>query len=420
MTAPDEAPGSADNLGLGRTLRALGPSIFLPTMVYQIGTGAIAPVIALTAIDVGASPALAGFMVAMLGIGRIVGDIPASWLAEHIGDRRSMIAAAALDIGALVVCVFAGAAIPLAIGLLLIGISSATFNLPRQSYLTEMVPIRYRARAMSTLAGSHRIGLFIGPFAGALVISLTDLKGAYLVAILAAAVSATLLLTIPDVSVPKGQEPTIRGTVTTREIVKSHWRLFVSLGAAILAVAAVRGARQTVLPLWSDHLGLSATQTSIIFGIASAVDISMFYPAGKVMDKFGRLAIGIPSMIILGGSMIVLPFTSGVTSLTIVAMIMSLGNGIGAGIMLTLGADAAPVVGRLRFFGVWRILSDSGNAAGPVIVAVVAVITSLAAGIIVTGAVGLLAAFALAVSVPKYAPRGTSQHRSPTSEPDRA
>ena len=72
------------------TLRSIAPSVFLPALVYEIGDGAIAPIIALTALDVGASPGTAGFMLALLGIGQILGDVPAGRVADTIGDRRAM------------------------------------------------------------------------------------------------------------------------------------------------------------------------------------------------------------------------------------------------------------------------------------------------------------------------------------------
>ena len=169
----------------------------------------------------------------------------------------------------------------------------------------------------------------------------------------------------------------------------------------------MRAARATVLPLWSEHLGLTAAQTSIVFGIASAVDMALFYPAGKVMDHYGRLAIAIPSMTILGAAMMALPLTRGAVSLTVVAMVMSFGNGIGSGIMMTLGADAAPTLGRIKFLGIWRVLSDSGNAAGPVVMALVASAFTLPIGIVTIGSAGLLAAVGLGRWVPRYSPFAT-------------
>jgi MFS family permease len=356
-------------------------------------------------------------MLALLGVGQILGDIPASALADRIGDRRSMILAAGLAMTGLLACFFAASLLVLGLALVMIGMANATFYLARQSYLTEVVPEGLRARAMSTLGGSHRIGLFIGPFIGAAVIALFDLRAAYLVAIATALSTAVLLLVVPDVLLPPGHIATVRGGISSREMLADHRRLFATLGLAIVAVGAVRASRQTVLPLWSEHIGLTPAQTSLIFGIASAVDMALFYPAGKVMDRYGRLAIALPSMTILGLSMMALPLTTGAVTLTVVAMIMSFGNGIGSGIMMTLGADAAPALGRIKFLGIWRVLSDSGNAAGPIALALVAGAASLAAGIVSVGSIGLLAALGLRIWVPRYSAFATRKAVAAKAEP---
>ncbi|SOD71687.1 predicted MFS family arabinose efflux permease [Jatrophihabitans sp. GAS493] len=403
------------------TLRSIAPSAFLPALVYEIGNGAIAPVIALTALDVGASAGIAAFMLALLGIGQILGDVPAAALADRVGDRRAMVLAAGVAVLALTACFFANSLAILGPALIVIGASNSTFYLARQSYLTEVVPISLRARAMSTLGGSHRIGLFIGPFIGALAISVGGLRAAYLVAIVAVTSAAVLLMVIPDVDPLPDQPVAVRGAVSSWSMLKTYHHLFATLGIAVLSVGAVRAARQTVLPLWAEHLGLSPEQTSLMFGVASAVDMALFYPSGKVMDRYGRLAIALPSMVILGGAMICIPLTDGFVSLTAVAMVMSFGNGIGSGIMMTLGADVAPADSRTRFLAVWRLFSDSGNAAGPVIVSIVATAATLAVGISTVGGVGLIAAAALARWVPRYSayatPASTRALRAGAADP---
>ncbi len=390
-----------------RGLLSLVPSAFLPALVYEVGNGAIAPIIVLSASQMGASVGTAAFMLVLLGVGRVLGDIPASVLADRIGDRTSMILSAGLALIAFFACMVATSLPVLGLALIVVGMSNAAFYLARHSYLIDVAPVDLRARAMSSLAGAHRIGLFIGPLAGAGAIMLIGLRGGYVVAMAAAAVAAALLLVVGDVEVPGDQPPSTRGGITSYRTLIDHRRLFATLGLAILAVGAVRAARQTVLPLWGDHLGLSAEAISFVFAIAGAVDMALFYPAGKVMDEYGRLAIALPAMVILGGAMMTLPLTTGMVSLTIVAMVMSLGNGIGSGIMLTLGADAAPAHNRVRFLGIWRLVSDSGNAAGPIVVSVVATVWSLAAGIVAIGSAGLLAAVAFAVWVPKYSSYAT-------------
>lgn len=395
------------------SLTSLIPGVFLPTIVFEIGIGAVLPVIALTGRNLGGSIAVAGLLVSMLAIGQILGDVPAGALAARIGDRRAMVLAASVTIVTLGASALARSVWVLGAGVLATGAANAVFMLARQSYLTEASPVLRRARALSTLAGVQRIGTFIGPFAGALVIHLAGVGAVYWLAVGTSAVAAVIVAVVPDVAdtaetaAAKLRAATV---VPMRRIVADHRQVFLTLGFAVLAVGAVRGARQTILPLWTEHLGMSATTTSLVFGLSGAVDMLLFYPSGKVMDRMGRLWVAIPSMLVMAVAMIALPFSHTVAAVSIVAMILGFGNGIGSGILMTLGADVAPADRRAQFLGVWRVIQDTGNAGGPLLVAAGAALGSLGAGILATGTTALLAAGALARWVPRWsvhANRGT-------------
>lgn len=95
------------------------------------------------------------------------------------------------------------------------------------------------------------------------------------------------------------------------------------------------------------------------------------------------------------------PLTGTAVTLGLVAVVIGLGNGIGSGIVNTLGADSAPVLGRPTFLGVWRELSDGGASLGPVILAAVTGLAGLAGGVVVSGLVGVAAAAVLWRYVPR-------------------
>ncbi len=192
------------------TIKSLIPSAFLPAMIFEIGNGAMAPILALTALHLGASPKTAGFTLSLLGIGQILGDVPAAALANRVGDRRAMVIAATLALVAQLSCVVAPTVILLDVALLVIGMSTAVFYLARQAYLTEVVSVGIRARAMSTLGGSHRIGLFIGPFIGAAAIHFVGLHGAFFVAVVASALTGLVLVIVPDLPGSRAAGPGIR------------------------------------------------------------------------------------------------------------------------------------------------------------------------------------------------------------------
>lgn len=384
------------------SLTSLVPSVFLPTMVFEVGMGAVMPVIALTGRDLGASFGVAGLLLAMLAVGQILGDVPAGALAARVGDRRAMLLAATLAVFTLAACALARDVWLLGVAALATGATNAVFTLARQSYLTEVSPVLRRARALSTLAGVQRIGTFIGPFAGALVIHLAGTAATYWLAVGTSVLAALIVAIVPDAEGAAAAHARAAVVVPVRQLLADHRQVLTTLGVAVLAVGAVRGARQTVLPLWTEHLGMSATTTSLIFGLSGAVDMLLFYPSGRVMDRLGRLWVAIPSMLVMAVAMLALPFAHTIGAVAVCAMLLGFGNGIGSGILMTLGADVAPPAQRSQFLGAWRVIQDTGNAGGPLVVAAGAALGSLGAGIIATGVAGLAAAAALGRWVPRW------------------
>ena len=85
MAQRDEAAGS------GPTLRDIAPAAFVPPALFAVGQGAIAPVVVISALDLGASPAMAALVVAAAGLGQIVADIPAGAVVHRYRERPTMI-----------------------------------------------------------------------------------------------------------------------------------------------------------------------------------------------------------------------------------------------------------------------------------------------------------------------------------------
>ena len=174
------------------------------------------------------------------------------------------------------------------------------------------------------------------------------------------------------------RRPSARSASTTRSI-------FLTVGIGALLVSAVRASRQAVIPLWAEGIGLDAATTSLIYGLAGGIDMLVFYPAGKVMDRKGRAWVAVPSMLIMAAALMLTPLTHGALSLLLASLVIGFGNGIGSGMIMTLGADYSPVAGRAHFLGLWRLMSDIGSTAGPALLSAMTALVSLATGIWCTG-----------------------------------
>ncbi|MGE4125590.1 MAG: MFS transporter [Pusillimonas sp.] len=383
------------------SLRKIAVAAFGPSILFGIGEGAIYPVIALTARELGASLALAGLIVALLGIGSLLNNIPAALATARWGERRAMVGAAILSAIGLLACLFAPHVAALAVGVLVIGMANSVFLLARQTYLTEAVPISMRARALSTLGGTTRIGLFIGPFAGAGLMHFAGLSGAYIIALCAMLGAGALAFFIPDLVAKPSTTTASAGTAnpakepspTMVSIARAHAKTYMTLGLGCVLVMAIRSCRQVVIPLWAVHIGIDATTTALVYGLMGAVDMLLFYPAGKLMDQKGRLSIALPSMLVMGSMLLLMPFTESLTTFVIVSMVLGFGNGIGSGLIMTIGADASPARGRRHFLGLWRLLSDIGGSGGPLLLSGLTALVSLGAGIATIGGLGFAAAW---------------------------
>ncbi|WP_325341275.1 MFS transporter [Xylophilus sp.] len=383
------------------SLRRIAVPAFGPSLLFGLGEGAVLPVIPLLARDLGASVPTAAFVVALISIGSLLNNIPASLITTRWGERWAIVAAGIWSGLGMALCILTSHLGLFAAGCFMVGMSQAVYNLARQSYMTEAVPLAFRARALSTLGGVMRIGMFCGPFLGAAAVHAFGLTAAFGIGIAAVLGAAAVGARVPDLeppALPPGQSR--HASVTIVSTLRDHRRVFFTLGVGVVLVSAVRASRQVVIPLWADHLMLAPALASLVYGLAGGIDMLVFYPAGQVMDRKGRRWVVVPSMLIMGAGMLLMPLTAGLGTLLLVSLAIGFGNGIGSGMIMTLGADNAPRHGRAHFLGVWRLMSDIGSSCGPALLSFLAGSLSLATGIAAIGLIAFAAAGSLAYWIP--------------------
>ncbi|WP_420363977.1 MFS transporter [Curtobacterium aetherium] len=416
-------------------LRGVLLSGFLPATLFAIGEGAIIPIIPIAADSLGASLAIAGFVASLILVGELIGDVPSGVVVAKIGERNAMIGAAVVSVVGLLVCTVAPNPVVLAVGVFLVGLSTAVFALARHAYMTTAIPLRIRARALSSLGGVFRFGYFVGPFLAAGVVHLTGTtQSAFWVHVVCCLAAAVVLLVIrdPATGVRGLQRPTrasrpvpapaadAAGALPGEQFVQAesegllrtlrqHRQVLVRLGSGAALIGAMRAGRQVILPLWAVSVGLDDSAAALVIGVAGAVDFALFYTSGWIMDRWGRLASALPCMLGLSICYFLLAWSGHLDArvgwFIAVAMAMSLANGVGSGILMTLGADLAPRDRPAPFLGAWRFTGDLGSAAAPLVISGVTAVATIAVASGVMGVLGLVGAGVLLRYVPRYLPR---------------
>lgn len=378
-----------------------------PTAMASLGYGALAPIVALAASELGAGVATAALVVGLTAFGQLVGDLPAGAIAAKLGERRALLLASALDAASMTTAYFAHSLLVLAIAVFVDGLAGSVFNLARHAWMTVAIPLRYRARALSSLGGTFRIGLFFGPFIAAGLIAAFSIHAVFLFAAGTGLAAGALTLTMADLPAPVPPTGAAAGVaaapprVTVAGIIRRHWRVLATIGVGVLLISAARASRQSILPLWSQAQQLNASTISVIFGIASGVELLLVYPGGAVMDRFGRVFVAVPAVVLMGVGLGLLPLAHSAVTICLVACVMAIGNGLSSGIVLTLGSDAAPVIGRAQFLGAWRFLADAGGMLGPGLISLVTVFGTLAGAALVLVGVCAVGAGWLAAWAPR-------------------
>ncbi len=403
------------------SFRSIALPAILPTLLFSVGEGAIIPIIPQVADNLGASLAVAGVIASMILVGELFGDIPSGWIVSRIGERTAMISAALLSVVGLATALAAPNPFVLGLGIFAIGLSTAVFALARHAFMTSFVPRAFRARALSTLGGAFRLGYFVGPFIAAGVIHLTgSAQSVFWVHIVACVGAAFLLLVLRDPAetlierrTPAAQRPGgILVAAESHGLFRTIWssrEVLARLGTGAALIGAMRASRQVILPLWAVSIGIPDAQAALIIGAAGALDFALFYVSGQIMDRFGRLWSALPSMIGLGVGHLVLAATHSLPTAVgwfiAAAMFMSLANGVGSGILMTLGADLADQANPAPFLGAWRFTGDAGGAIAPLALSALTAAISIAFASGVLGIVGLAGAGVLLRYVPRYVPR---------------
>jgi MFS family permease len=422
----DKQPLPPDPEQGGREVRleSLVLPFYLPSGLAFLGAGMVMPILALYARSIGASVAGASFIVGLFGLGSLLFNIPAGLIITRLGKRPMILASTLLE-GLI------GGAIgflrdPWALGgcVFLLGAVHTVFFVTRLAYFRGLVPAANRGRALALIGGENRFGQFLGPIAGGFIAETFGYRWAfvgYAAFMLVSLVFIVIWVPADHAAAPAGSgvaghtAPSadsgpvgvktagtgITSIARTGGILRAHARTFATAGGAIIILQLLRTARQVLIPLWGEAIGLDVSQVGIVFGVMFLVELVLFYPAGMVMDRFGRKATAVPCLVVFALGFALIPLTGSYFALIIVTIVAGVGNGLGSGINMTLSTDFAPPDNPGEFIGVWRFIVDLGTAGGPFVVGVIAAAANLGVSCLAAAALGLAGAAVMRYLVPE-------------------
>jgi len=378
--------------------------VYLPSVIAAISRGILITVIPLYLISIGFSPIQVGIGTSAISIGTLIFDLPGGVALRKMNERNLMrLSLAIITVSAFVMYLYLNSASVILFAILFGG-GRSLWLLSRRYVISYYLDYSMRGRASSFVGASERIGTFIGPAIVAALIEVTSYRQVFFISFLISLI-ATLVNIIPDIKRFNLPKLDVKEVLTSSKNFNLSKGYLTSLSAIQFFVQGIRSSRLILLPLiGKDLLNLSDSTVGIALSIAGALDVIGSYPAGIIMDKKGRSINGLISFGILTAGFISLALSFNYLSFYIASTIIGLGNGFGAGLLITVGSDIGFSLGKKEgtvFLATWQFTGDAGSASFPTIIGGIAEVVPLT---LLTALIGISSA-ALAISSNKVLKR---------------
>jgi MFS family permease len=374
--------------------------------VNQLGFGSIVPALALYARSFDVTQSAIGVAIAAYGLARFLVAVPAGQLADGLGRRTALATGGLLSALGNLLCALAptfaafvgarfvagaGAALVLTTGLIVIVDISTPTN---------------RGRMMSVYQGVFIFAVGIGPLPGGLLATYWGLPAPFLAYAVASLLAATVAwLAIPDTKAmqrPAAPEPLeVPYRAQLRLLTAHRGFMLVSLLAFVNAVART-GALFNVIPILArDRLALDPDRIGFGLALASVVGLALAYPAGVMVDRYGRKISIVPATIMSGLSLTLFLLAPTYGWFLAGCAAWSVAMGISGAAPAAYAADTAPPGMNAAALSSYRMLADLGYVVGPIALGLVVDLAGADAAL--GGAAVLLVAVALLFA--RFAPR---------------
>ena len=376
--------------------------VYVPSLLMAVSQEAAMILLPLYALEQGASAALAALLVGLRGIGLLAFDLPAGALAARFGDRPVLIFGLAAMLAGLLALALAPGRWAFFPAALLLGAGHPAWVLGRQSYITDVCRSDEVGRAITGMAGLQRVGAFLGLAAGGLLAAWAGYPAAFLAGAVSAAAAAGFVLAYArggdgGAELETRSDSMLGGFAA---VLREHRRVLATAGTAALALQLMRATRQLLVPLFGQAIGLDPGAIGVLYSLSAAVDMSLFYPVGVLIDRWGRKWSALPSMLLFVLGLALLPLADSYFTLLGAVLLLGLANGLGTGVVMVIGSDLAVASGRRgEFLGVWRLIGDVGMSGAPLLTGALVQLSGLALASGVTAGIGLAGALIMAFLV---------------------
>jgi MFS family permease len=323
------------------------------------------PLLPLFARELGAGPALVGFVMGASTLTGIVVKLPAGALSDLFG-RRALLLAGALVFATLPFTYLLVSTLVVLILLRFVhGLATAIFGPVASASLSDIAPTSRRGAWLSTYSTVQGAGQALGPIVAGYLVAAGRFDLAFIAAGLIGLGAPFIVARWPSTPAAASRAPWQDFKRGVAEVGRD--RLVLVTSSAQAAQFVVNGMLNAFLPLYGrDVLQLTASELGWLFGLQTITTLAVRPVVGAVSDRVGRRWVIVTGLTVCGVAVLMISTAPSLTAVVIAVATYA------AGVATTTAATSAfitDVTRRARYgaaHGVFGTIYDVGDALGPI------------------------------------------------------
>jgi len=296
--------------------------------------------VSLYAIELGASAAAIGLLIALYGLGPLLLSVQAGKIADRIGSYRPIVlGSAGLALGLAIPYFVTGLAV-LYVAALIVGIALVFLNIALQHLIASFGDAEERTRNVSLQSLAIALGALVGPLLVGISIDHQGHVPTFLYLALTVAASCIAWVACRGL-IPRShaaakrdadggvlgmlEQPRLRGVIVTSALVVAGVDLYTFY-----------------MPIYGHSIGLSATMIGVVLGAHAAATFVVRTLLPLLVRRWGEDPVMTASMFTAGATFLLFPFVEQVGYLLLLSFVLGLGLGVGQPLSVIMTYNRAP------------------------------------------------------------------------------
>ena len=337
--------------------------------------GVLMPVMPLFAQKIGITTAELGAAVSVMGVSRLLFNIPAAWAVDKYGRRPSMIGGPFISSLGMTYTALCTTANELIASRFATGLGGSVSQAGSQSYLADISTEKNRARTMAPMGAAFSAGALVGPAIGGYLGEAYGLHTPFYfigAAILGVTINNYIML-------PETKPPNKDGNNENEKTIKEEflntfksWKpLFKDKN--IMSVISVHttywmllvGCQFTLMPLLAaERFDASPSTIGSVYALTSLINIVGSQPSAWLSDKYGRKKVMLPGIALISAGVASMALAQDINQFYMSVVLWGMGGTTLGTAPMAYVADVSNEKNRTQALALFRSGGDLGFVFG--------------------------------------------------------